>query len=116
MRRFLLFVQPRRIALAGVILYICAAAVSMVVAHILLIARPESGLAERIIAPVARGLEFLDDHWKVVVLLVAPFAVPLLRDLLTRLRRFGDVEFDPVHLEPVGVREKPAETSGERSS
>ncbi len=88
--------------------YVSAALLSMMFAHILLVVQPQSGLAERIIAPVTRGLEFLDAHWKSVLILIAPIAAPAARDLVPRLRKAWGLEFDPVPLELVGgVREKP---------
>jgi len=39
-----------------VLVYLSAAALSLVVAHILIVVRPESGLGERLIGPVGRGL------------------------------------------------------------
>lgn len=47
----------------------------------------ESDLGERIIAPVTRALEFLDNDWKAVLMLVAPFVTPIVRDLIPRLRK-----------------------------
>jgi hypothetical protein len=99
-------VRLREIALACVNLYVGAVFLSVIVAHGLLIARPQSGLGERVIAPVAKGLEFLDAHWKSVLILVTPFLLPVIRDLIPRLRKVGSVEFDSVPLETIGVREK----------
>jgi hypothetical protein len=62
--RFWLAVRPRAVALACVNLYVSAVVLSVMIAHALLIVRPQSSLGERIIVPVARGLEFLDAHWK----------------------------------------------------
>ena len=72
MRRFLLSFRLRAIALIFVLVYLSAAALSLVVAHILIVVRPESGLGERLIGPVGRGLEFLDTHWKGVLIMVVP--------------------------------------------
>ena len=94
-------------ALVCIGLYLGVAILSVMVAHISLVLQPQSGLAERIIGPVARGLEFLDAHWKSVLIIVAPFAVPAARGLVPRLRKAWGLEFDPVPLEPVGVHEKP---------
>ncbi len=107
MRRFFSSLRPRAIALACVSIYVSAAVLSLVVSHVLLIAKPESGLGQRLISPVAKGLEFLDAHWKSVLMLIVPFVAPLLRDLVPRLRKVGAVEFDPVPVETVGVREQP---------
>ena len=109
MRRFFLSLRLRAIALTCFAVYVSAAALSVAAAHVLLVVQPQSALGQRMIAPVARGLEFLDAHWKSVLLLVAPFVVPVARELVPRLRKVGSVEFDPVPLEPVGVREKPAQ-------
>jgi len=98
----------RVVALTFAILYLGATALSVVIAHILLVAKPQSGLAERIIAPVGAALGFLDTHWKSVLIMVGPFLAPVIRELVPRLRKVGSVEFDAVPLEPVGVREKPA--------
>jgi hypothetical protein len=67
------------------------------------------------IVPVARGLEFLDAHWKAVLMIVAPFLAPVAIELIPRLRKIGSVEFDPVPLESVGVREKPGPPPPEAS-
>ena len=101
-RRLLVF------ALICVAIYFGVAVLSVMTAHISLVLYPQSGFAERIIAPVSRGLEFLDAHWKSVLIVVAPFAVPIAKGLVPRLRKAWGLEFDPVPLEPVGgVREKP---------
>jgi hypothetical protein len=100
-RRFLALV------LICVGIYLGAAILSVMISHVSLVLWPQSGVAERIIAPVAKGLEFLDAHWKSVLILVAPFAVPAARGLVPRLRKAWGLEFDPVQLEPVGVHEKP---------
>jgi hypothetical protein len=100
--------RTRSIALICVIIYVSIVILSVVAAHVLVIAWPQSGLGERVIGPVAKGLEFLDSHWKSVLILVTPFFAPVLRDLIRRLRKAGPYEFDPVPLEAEGVREKPA--------
>lgn len=121
-RRFLKFwrylrFRPSTFALRCVSIYVSVAALSVIAAHILLITRPQSGLAERIIAPVARGIEFVDAHWKAVLILVSPFAMPVARSLIPRLRKAWSFEFDPepLPLETEGVREKPKHNAqGER--
>lgn len=87
--------------------YLLATALSLFVAHLLLIAAPHSGLGERLIMPVAKTLEFLDAHWKPVLVLAIPFIHPAAWDILPRIRKIGSVELDPVPLEKIGVREKP---------
>ena len=105
-RRF--FSTLTAFAFICVFAYVSASILSMMFAHLLLVLQPQSGLAERIIAPVTRGLEFLDAHWKSVLILVAPLVAPAARDLVPRLRKAWGLEFDPVQLELVGgVREKP---------
>ncbi len=79
------------------------------VAHALSILHPDSDLAGRIITPVVKALEFLDAHWKSILVLIAPFIAPIARDLVPRLRKVGGIELDPVPLEPVEVREKPTQ-------
>ena len=69
MRRLFSSLRPRAIALACINIYVSATVVSVMVAHVLVIAKPESGLAQRMISPVAKGLEFLDAHWKSVLIL-----------------------------------------------
>ena len=108
-RQLLLSSRSREILLTCVAIYISAAALSVTVAHILLIVQPESAWAQRMITPIARALEFLDVHWKAVLMIVAPFLTPVAIDLIPRLRKIGAVEFDPVPLESVGVREKPGQ-------
>lgn len=87
--------------------YVSVAALSVMGAHILLVVHPQSAFAEQLVAPVARGLEFLDAHWKSVLILVAPFIAPVARDMVPRVRKIWGVEFDPVQLEPEGVHDKP---------
>jgi hypothetical protein len=79
------------------------------VAHVMLVAKPQSGLGERIIAPVVRALGFVDGHWKSVLVLTAPFFMPIARDLIPRLRKIWGFEFYRVELETEGVHEKPAQ-------
>lgn len=62
------------------------------------------------VAPVGKGLEFLDTHWKGVLILVVPFIAPVVQELIPRLRKAGSFEFDAVPLVPEGVREKPSQT------
>ena len=73
LRRRLSQSRLRAIGLILVVVYVSAAAISMVVAHVLIVAEAQPVLGERLIAPVARGLEFLDTHWKGVLILVIPF-------------------------------------------
>lgn len=111
-RRFFRF-RLSTLALAIAAIYLSVAAISVIVAHVLLVTSPQSGLAERIIAPVARGIEFLDVHWKAVLILVAPFAAPAARGLIPRLRKAWGLEFDPepVPLEKEGApRAKPTQS------
>jgi hypothetical protein len=111
MRRFLASLRPGPIALAFVTTYISAAVLSVVVAHALLIIKPASGLGERMVAPLARGLEFLDMHWKSVLIIVGlPFVAPMLEELLGRLTKAWGLEF--VTLEGLGVREKSTKSPG----
>jgi len=107
-RRFFLWLRSlrlRAIALILVLIYVSAAAASIVVAHVLIVVQPQSGSADRIIAPVARGLEFLDTHRKAVLILVVPFIAPVVQELIPRLRRAGSFEFDAVDLQRVGEKE-----------
>jgi hypothetical protein len=94
--------------------YFGVAVMSVMIAHVLLVLQPQAGSAERVIAPIARGLEFVDMHWKSILILVAPLALPAARDLVPRLRKAWGLEFDPVPLEPVGVREKPVRDDQEQ--
>src|SRR5271169_4653851 len=95
-QRLLVAVRPRAVALVCLNGYVSAIFLSVMIAHVLLIIRPQSGLGERVIAPVGKGLEFLDAHWKSVLIIVAPFLLPVIRDLIPRLRKVGSVEFDSV--------------------
>jgi hypothetical protein len=61
-------------------------------------------------APLVSVLEFLDTHWKSVLIIVSPLGAPFFKDLIPRLRKVWGVEFDPVALEPVGgVQLKPSQ-------
>jgi hypothetical protein len=109
MRRLFLWLRSLRLRAIGLILvlvYVSVAALSVVVAHVLIVVQPQSGSADRIIAPVVKGLEFLDTHWKGVLILVVPFIAPVVQELIPRLRKLGSLEFDAVTLEPEGVRER----------
>jgi hypothetical protein len=115
MRWRLFSFRPGAFALVCIAVYFGATVLSVMIAHALLIARPDSDLPQRIITPVARTLEFLDAHWKSILVLIAPFVAPVARGLVPRLRKVGSIELDPVPLEPVGVREKPPqEPRGDR--
>lgn len=93
--------------LTGIAIYAGGTLLSIVAAHIIFVGWPQSGWGERIISPVTKGLVFLDAHWKSALMLVAPFVVPVARELIPRLRKVGSVEFSEVKVEPVEVREKP---------
>jgi hypothetical protein len=99
----------KAISLAFVSAYVGAVILSMVLAHVLIIWMPQSGAAQRIAWPVARGLEFLDVHWKsILVLLALPFVAPFIKDLIARITKIWGIEF-AIPLEPIGgVREKKA--------
>jgi hypothetical protein len=97
-----------RFALLGGIGYLILTVLSLTVAHVLLVFDPQSSLAESIIAPVARGLAFLDTHWKAALLVGGPFILPLVRSLVPRLRKAWGFEFD-LPLEPAGEGEVPTE-------
>jgi hypothetical protein len=107
MQRHFLLSRLVTFALSCVAVYVAATILSVIIAHIVLVVQPQSSLPERIIAPVARALEFLDAHWKSVLILVAlPFITPVARGLVPRLRKAWGLEFDPVPLEQEGVHEK----------
>jgi hypothetical protein len=106
MKRLFSSLRLGRVILISISVYVTAAALTVIVAHAVLILWPVSGVAERVILPVAKGLEFLDSHWKAVVILIAPFFAPVARDLLPRLRKAWGLEFDPVQLEEIGTRER----------
>ena len=113
LRRRFSALRPGTVALVCVGIYVSGTVLTVMIAHALLVLHPESSWAGRIITPVARGLEFLDAHWKSVLILVAPFFGPVARSLVPRLRRVGSIEFDPIPLEPVAVRDKPPRASQE---
>src|SRR5579859_4853916 len=88
-RRFRSSFRPRVLALACLNVYVSVVVLSVMIAHVLLVLQPGSDLGRRMIAPVANGLEFLDSHWKSILILVAPFLSPVVRDLIPRLRKVG---------------------------
>jgi hypothetical protein len=102
-------VQAKLLACLG--FYLSAAALSLVFAHVMLVVRPHSDLGDRIIVPVVRALQFIDGHWKAVLILTAPFFVPIARDLLPRLRKVWGVEFYGIEIETEGVHEKPVQAN-----
>lgn len=98
-----------RVASACAVAYVAAVLISVVVAHALHVAAPHWGLADRILQPLAAGLEFIDTHWKAALLLGVPFLAPVVRDLVPRLRKIWGFEFDPVpELVSASKGEKPA--------
>jgi len=103
---------PRRWKLGDLILiaassYIVLTGMSIVTAHVVAVLDPASGLPERLVRPVGLGLAFVDAHWKALLIVVAPVAAPLVRDLARRLRKAGGMEFD-VDVQTEGPREKPS--------
>ncbi len=111
MREFFESLRFRSIALTVVSAYLSVAVLSVMIAHVLFIAKPSTGLGERVILPLVKGLDFLDTHWKAVLIVVFPFVAPLARDLVPRLRKAWGLEFDAVPLESERVREKPKRSS-----
>jgi len=93
-------VRLYRIALISIVAYASATLLSLMLAHTLLVLSPHSVLAENLIAPVARGLKFVDSHWKSILLLIGPLSLPVARGLIPRLRKAWSFEFD-VPLTPV---------------
>jgi hypothetical protein len=107
MRRLLRTITFKSISLVFVSAYLSAVVLSVVLAHVLIIWMPRSGAAERIVLPVAMGLEFLDVHWRsILVLLTLPFFAPFVKDLIARITKIGSIEFR-VPIEPIGIHEKP---------
>src|SRR5436309_543108 len=106
--RLLRFLRPQVLVSTCLAIYASAVTLSLVIAHILLIVKPNSGLGQRIVTPVAGGIAFLDAHWRTVLILIAtPFFIPVMQDLICRVRKIYGFEFDPVQIEPQEVREKP---------
>jgi hypothetical protein len=95
------------IASVCIITYASITLLSLVVAHVLLVVHQQSNWAESIINPVSRGLQFVDAHWKSLLLLVGPFLLPVARDLIPRLRKAWGLEFD-LPLEQVGKGQVPS--------
>ena len=95
------------IASTCVVVYASVTLLSLMFAHTLLVFSPQSSWAESIIAPVARGLQFVDSHWKSILLLIGPFLLPVARDLIPRLRKAWGLEFD-VPLTPVEKGDVPS--------
>jgi hypothetical protein len=91
----------RAVAEVSIGVYLTATALSLIVAHFILVLRPGSLFAEDIIAPVSRGLEFIDNHWKATLLVIAPLVWPVIRQLVLRVTKAGGFEFGAVHLNEV---------------
>ena len=104
------------IALSVVTAYLSAAFMSVVIAHIFMIAKPASGWGQRTVAPLAKGLEFLDAHWKPILILIGiPFLAPMAEGLIGRVRKAWGLEFEPeqkVTLEAVGGAKEKMSRSG----
>jgi hypothetical protein len=98
--------RPAAFALKCFGVYVGVVALSLIVAHVLLVVWPESRWAGRVVAPAARGLEFIDAHWKAILVLVAPFVVPVVapfaRQIAPRVRKLGPIELSEVPLEAEG--------------
>ena len=92
----------RAVAEVSIGIYLTATAISLIVAHLILVLRPGSIFAEEVIAPVSRGLEFIDNHWKATLLVVAPLVWPVIRQLVLRVTKAGAFEFGAVHLKEAG--------------
>jgi hypothetical protein len=107
--RFFSSYRARSAAVFCLSAYVAAVFISVLVAHVFLVLRPQSGLGERVLSPVANGLAFLDSHWKSVLILVAPFLMPVMQDLVPRLRKIGGVEFDSIDMQNVMLQKKPRE-------
>lgn len=81
--------------------YLMFTAISLIFAHVLLVFKPQSETAEAIIAPVSRGLHFIDDHWKATLLLITPLVWPVVRQLVLRVTKAWGFEFQGVTLQEV---------------
>jgi len=92
-------------------LYIVLTCLSLIAAHILLILNPGSSSAEALIAPVSRGLQFVDTHWKATLLLATPIIFPLVQRLVPRLTKAYGFEFLP--LDEVSKGSIPSERGNE---
>jgi hypothetical protein len=91
----------RAVAEVCIAIYLTFTCLSLIMAHALLVYNQHSAVAEAIIAPVSRGLQFIDDHWKATLLLVSPLIWPVLRHLVLRVTKAWGVEFEPVVLQQV---------------
>ena len=90
----------RATAAVCVALYLTVTCLSLIIAHGLLVFG-QSAEAEAIIAPVSRGLQFVDEHWKATLLLISPVVWPILRQLVLRVTKAWGFEFEPVALQEV---------------
>lgn len=92
------------------LVYVALTLLTVIVAHILKIVLPDSGWSEQLVAPIASGIDFLDVHWKAVLLLITPFFIPFfvpyIKELLPRIRKVWGVELDPVSLHEVAAKKK----------
>src|SRR5205809_3759010 len=87
------FLRPHVFVPTCLAIYAGASVLSLVIAHVLLIVKPNSGLGQRIVAPVAGGISFLDAHWRTVLILIAtPFFIPVMQDLIRRVRKIGSAQ------------------------
>jgi len=92
----------RAVAEISIGLYLTITSLSLIVAHLILVFHPGSVFAENVIAPVSRGLEFIDTHWKATLLIVVPLVWPVLRQLILRITKAGAFEFGgALHLDEV---------------
>lgn len=98
----------RAVAEVCIAFYLTFTCLSLIAAHALLVCKQQSALAEAIITPVSRGLQFIDDHWKATLLLVSPLIWPVLRHLVLRITKAWGVEFEPIALQEVDRGQIPA--------
>lgn len=91
----------RAIAEVCIALYLMFTCLSLMMAHLILVFYRQSPLAEAIIAPVSRGLQFIDDHWRATLLFISPLVWPVLRQLVLRVTKAWGFEFEHVALQEV---------------
>ncbi|SRR5579862_1056551 len=87
---------------------------SVALAHIVYEIDPYSGWSERLIAPLRNGLEFLDEHWKAALIMIAPFFVSEIRGMIRRVNEVA-IGGNKITMVPIGTYEKPNQSTSEEA-
>jgi hypothetical protein len=91
-----------------VAVYAALCVASLIMAQFISVLEPDSVWSSRLTDPIQHVLEFVDLHWKVTILIVAPFIVPNIRELLGRVSKVS-IGSAAIEVTPAGIHQKPIE-------